>query len=74
MMNIEIVKADSKYLDADFNPKAKAFYMQLSYIEVGILPNLYKKGVAEYGIFVDEGTGIIISIRYNTLPKKSFTL
>ena len=33
---------------ADFNQKAKKLYMNLGYKEVGVIPNLYKKGVTEY--------------------------
>jgi ribosomal protein S18 acetylase RimI-like enzyme len=33
---------------ADFNPKAKHLYQELGYKEVGIIPDLYKKGVTEY--------------------------
>lgn len=32
---------------ADFNPEAKRLYEKLGYKEVGILPDLYKPGVAE---------------------------
>jgi len=32
---------------ADFNPEAKKLYEKLGYKEVGILPDLYKSGVAE---------------------------
>ncbi len=33
---------------ADFNQKAMRLYMSLGYKEVGVIPNLYKKGVTEY--------------------------
>jgi ribosomal protein S18 acetylase RimI-like enzyme len=33
---------------ADFNPQAKKLYQQLGYKEVGVIPDLYKKGVTEY--------------------------
>ena len=32
---------------ADFNPKAKELYQRIGYKEIGIIPNLYKKGVNE---------------------------
>lgn len=32
---------------ADFNPKAKELYQRMGYKEIGIIPNLYKKGVNE---------------------------
>jgi len=32
---------------ADFNPRAKQLYQSIGYKEVGIIPNLYKKGVTE---------------------------
>jgi ribosomal protein S18 acetylase RimI-like enzyme len=32
---------------ADFNPKAKTLYESLGYKEVGVIPGLYKEGVAE---------------------------
>lgn len=32
---------------ADFNPRAKQLYQSIGYKEVGIIPNLYKKGVSE---------------------------
>ncbi|MDP4093613.1 MAG: N-acetyltransferase [Bacillota bacterium] len=31
----------------DFNPKAKQLYQNVGYKEIGVLPNLYKKGVNE---------------------------
>lgn len=33
---------------ADFNPRARQLYQSIGYNEVGIIPNLYKKGVTEY--------------------------
>lgn len=33
---------------ADFYPDAKRLYESLGYQQVGILPGLYKEGVAEY--------------------------
>jgi ribosomal protein S18 acetylase RimI-like enzyme len=33
---------------ADFNPKAKQLYEKSGYTEVGVIPNLYKRGVTEY--------------------------
>ena len=33
---------------ADFNPRAKKLYEKLGYVEVGVIPNLYKKGVTEF--------------------------
>lgn len=33
---------------ADFNLRAKKLYEKLGYVEVGIIPNLYKKGVTEF--------------------------
>ncbi len=33
---------------ADFNPKAKKLYEKCGYVEVGIIPNLYKNGVTEF--------------------------
>lgn len=33
---------------ADFNPKAKKLYEKCGYIEVGVIPNLYKSGVTEF--------------------------
>jgi len=32
---------------ADFNPRAKKLYQSIGYKEVGIIPDLYKKGVTE---------------------------
>ena len=32
---------------ADFNPKAKRLYERMGYIELGRIPDLYKKGVTE---------------------------
>ena len=32
---------------AEFNPKAKQLYQSIGYTEVGIIPNLYKRGVTE---------------------------
>jgi len=32
---------------AEFNPKAKRLYQSIGYKEVGIVPNLYKRGVTE---------------------------
>lgn len=32
---------------ADYNPKAKKLYEKIGYIEVGRIPDLYKKGVVE---------------------------
>lgn len=32
---------------ADFNPKAKELYLRTGYREIGIIPDLYKKGVNE---------------------------
>lgn len=33
---------------ADFNPRAKKLYEKLGYMEVGVIPDLYKAGVTEY--------------------------
>ena len=33
---------------ADFNPDAKRLYEHLGYQQVGVLPNLYKDGIAEH--------------------------
>jgi len=33
---------------ADFNPMAKQLYEKSGYTEVGVIPNLYKRGVTEY--------------------------
>lgn len=33
---------------ADFNPKAKKLYENIGYKQVGMIPDLYKKGVTEY--------------------------
>ena len=33
---------------SDFNPKAKKLYEKCGYIEVGVIPNLYKSGVTEF--------------------------
>lgn len=33
---------------ADFNPKAKQLYEKCGYLEVGVIPNLYKSGVTEF--------------------------
>jgi ribosomal protein S18 acetylase RimI-like enzyme len=33
---------------ADFNPKAKKLYEKCGYVEVGVIPNLYKTGVTEF--------------------------
>ncbi len=32
---------------ADFNPRAKKLYESMGYIEIGVIPNLYKEGVNE---------------------------
>jgi len=32
---------------AEFNPKAKQLYQSIGYTEIGIIPNLYKRGVTE---------------------------
>ncbi|SHK95265.1 Ribosomal protein S18 acetylase RimI [Anaerocolumna jejuensis DSM 15929] len=32
---------------ADFNPKAKELYKSAGYVEIGLIPDLYKKGVNE---------------------------
>jgi len=32
---------------AEFNPKAKQLYQSIGYTEVGIIPDLYKRGVTE---------------------------
>lgn len=33
---------------ADFNPRAKKFYLNYGFKEVGCIPNLYKNGITEY--------------------------
>ena len=33
---------------ADFNPDAKMLYEKIGYIEVGIIPSLYREGITEY--------------------------
>lgn len=33
---------------ADFNPRAKQLYLSTGYKQVGVIPDLYKKGVTEY--------------------------
>lgn len=33
---------------ADFNPEAKLLYERTGYIEIGIIPNLYREGITEY--------------------------
>lgn len=33
---------------ADFNPRAKKFYLDYGFKEVGCIPNLYKDGITEY--------------------------
>ncbi len=33
---------------ADFNPRAKQLYESIGYHQIGIIPDLYKKGVTEY--------------------------
>lgn len=33
---------------ADFNPNAKRLYEKCGYIEVGVIPNLYKSGITEF--------------------------
>jgi len=33
---------------ADFNPDAKMLYERIGYIEVGIIPSLYREGITEY--------------------------
>ena len=33
---------------ADFNPDAKMIYERIGYIEVGIIPGLYRDGITEY--------------------------
>lgn len=45
----EVVQSSKVFLVvADFNPKAKRLYEKRGYIEVGVIPNLYKKEVTEY--------------------------
>lgn len=45
-----VIQNDSKVflVVADFNPNAKQLYQKLGYMEVGAIPNLYKRGVTEY--------------------------
>lgn len=33
---------------ADFNPDAKMLYERIGYIEIGIIPSLYREGISEY--------------------------
>jgi ribosomal protein S18 acetylase RimI-like enzyme len=33
---------------ADFNPDAKILYKKIGYIEVGIIPSLYREGITEF--------------------------
>lgn len=33
---------------ADFNPRAKKFYLDYGFKEVGCIPNLYRNGITEY--------------------------
>lgn len=33
---------------ADFNPDAKMLYERIGYIDVGIIPSLYREGITEY--------------------------
>lgn len=33
---------------ADFNPEAKKLYEEIGYIEVGVIPSLYREGITEY--------------------------
>jgi ribosomal protein S18 acetylase RimI-like enzyme len=33
---------------ADFNPSAKRFYCRRGYLEVGVIPGLYRPGIAEH--------------------------
>ena len=33
---------------ADFNPDAKVLYEKIGYIEVGVIPSLYRKGITEH--------------------------
>ena len=44
-----ICKTSSKLflVVAEFNPEAKQLYQSIGYTEVGIIPNLYKRGVTE---------------------------
>lgn len=42
-------KTDKVFLVvADFNPGAKLFYEKIGYLQVGKIPNLYRKGITEY--------------------------
>lgn len=41
---------------ADFNPKAKDLYLRMGYKEIGVIPNLYKKGVNECLMMKETGT------------------
>ncbi len=36
------------FVVADFNPDAKRFYEKNGYLQVGEIPNLYRKGITEY--------------------------
>jgi ribosomal protein S18 acetylase RimI-like enzyme len=33
---------------ADFNSEAKTLYERIGYIEIGVIPNLYREGITEY--------------------------
>ena len=35
-------------LVADFNPDAKILYEKIGYMEIGIIPGLYREGITEY--------------------------
>lgn len=46
---MEIASSSKVFLVvADFNPKAKQFYERRGYIEVGVIPNLYRSKITEH--------------------------
>ncbi len=47
---IEEISGSSKLflVVADFNPRAKKFYLDYGFKEVGCIPNLYRNGITEY--------------------------
>ena len=47
--NLVFANADKLFLVvAQFNPQARRFYEKAGYQQVGIIPDLYRKGITEY--------------------------